>query len=106
MGQVSIPPASWVSAVSGSWSTASNWGGAAPSAPGAVVAINTPTSSPLTVTLDSPQTVGTLELGNTASGSVGYTLSGSGTNSLTLRQFRQRSDDRRCQRHTCHQLRR
>ncbi len=30
VGQVSIPPARWVSAVSGSWSTASNWGGAAP----------------------------------------------------------------------------
>ncbi len=46
--------------------------------------INAPSTSPLTVTLDSPQTVGTLQLGNSASASVGYTLFGSGSNTLTL----------------------
>jgi autotransporter-associated beta strand protein len=84
LAQVSIPPASWTAAVSGSWSTASNWGGASPSAPGALVVINAPTSTRLTVTLDGPQTVGTLLLGNSASASVGYALIGSGSNMLTL----------------------
>ena len=84
VAQVSIPNPSWASAVSGNWSTASNWGGAAPGAVGAVVAFNAPTNSPLTITLDSPQTVGTLQLGNSGSPSVGYTLTGSGTNTLTL----------------------
>jgi autotransporter-associated beta strand protein len=84
VGQVTIPAASWSSALSGSWSTAGNWGGAAPGAVGAIVAINAPTTTPLTVTLDRPQTVGTLELGNSGNTSVGYTLSGSGTSTLTL----------------------
>jgi hypothetical protein len=84
LAQVSISPASWTSAVSGSWNTASNWGGAVPGAPGAKVVINVPTISPLSIMLDGPQTVGTMLLDNPASPSVGYTLGGSGTNTLTL----------------------
>ena len=43
-----------------------------------------PDQHPLTVTLDIPLTLGTLTLGNSNSSSVGYTLSGSGANTLTL----------------------
>ena len=46
--------------------------------------LDAPTSSPLTVTLDRPLTVGTLELGNFGAAATGYTLSGSGSNTLTL----------------------
>ena len=46
--------------------------------------IDAPTSSPLTVTLANPQTVGALQLGNSGSARVGYTLFGSGSNTLTL----------------------
>jgi autotransporter-associated beta strand protein len=83
VAQVSIPKASW-SATSGSWGTASNWGGAAPGAIGAAVAIAAPTNTRQTVTLDSPETVGSLQLGNTANTGLGYMLRGSGTNSLTF----------------------
>lgn len=84
VAQVSIPVASWTAAASGNWSVGGNWGGASPSAPGAIVAIDAPSTAPLTVWLDGPQTVGTLRLGNSASASVGYTVSGSGANALTL----------------------
>jgi autotransporter-associated beta strand protein len=84
IARVSLPAASWAAAVSGNWSAGSNWGGASPSAPAAAVAIDAPTTAPLTVTLDGPQTLGTLQLGNSASAGLGYTLSGSGTNALTL----------------------
>ena len=74
----------WTSAVGGNWSDASKWTGGVPHAAGAVAEIVVPTNSPLTVTLDGPQTVGTLVLGNSASTTTGYTLSGSGGNTLTL----------------------
>ena len=84
VAQVTIPAARWASAVSGSWSTASNWGGATPGAIGADVVMNAPTTSPVAITLDSPQTVGTLQLGNSGGRGVGYMLSGGGTDTLTL----------------------
>ena len=78
-------PSIWASAVGGSWNTAGNWqNGTVPNAVGAVAQINAPTPTGLTITLDAPQTVGTLQLGNTANASVGYTLTGSGSNTLTL----------------------
>ena len=46
--------------------------------------INASTTAALTITLDGPQTVGSLVLGNSASATAGYTLSGAGTNTLTL----------------------
>jgi len=73
----------WTSAVSGNWSDSTKWTGGVPNAVGAAAMISAPTNSPLTVTLDSPQTIGTLLLGS-GNPSVGYTLSSSGSNTLTF----------------------
>ena len=45
---------------------------------------NVPTTAAVTVTLNTPVTLGTLQFGNSGSASVGYTLIGSGSNTLTL----------------------
>ena len=74
----------WSAAVRGSWSSAGNWLGGVPNAIGAVAAIDASTTAAVTVTLDKPQTVGLLELGNSASATAGYTVSGTGANTLTL----------------------
>ena len=74
----------WAAAVSGSWSKTSNWTGGVPDAAGAGAVIDVATSAALTITLDAPETVGTLVLGNSQSGSLGYTLLGSGSNTLTF----------------------
>jgi autotransporter-associated beta strand protein len=82
---VSPVPAFWASAVSGSWSSTGNWtGGVVPDAAGAGAVFSAATTAALTVTLDKPETVGTLQFGNSNSASVGYTLSGGGSNNLTL----------------------
>jgi autotransporter-associated beta strand protein len=82
---VSPAPALWKSAVSGSWSSTGNWtGGVVPNAAGVGAAFTAATTAALTVTLDKPETVGTLQFGNSNSASVGYTLNGSGSNNLTL----------------------
>jgi autotransporter-associated beta strand protein len=82
---VSPVPALWKSAVSGSWSSTGNWtGGVVPNAAGAGAVFSAATTAALTVTLDKPETVGTLQFGNSSSASVGYTLSGGGSNNLTL----------------------
>jgi autotransporter-associated beta strand protein len=77
------PPA-WSAAVSGSWSAAGNWTGGVPNAAGAIAVIDASTTTALTITLDKPQTLGALLLGNSAGSALGYTLSGTGSNSLTL----------------------
>jgi autotransporter-associated beta strand protein len=74
----------WSTAAGGSWNLTGNWTGGLPNAAGAIAAINASTTSAQTVTLDAPQTVGTLFLGNSGGTTVGYTLSGSGSNKLTL----------------------
>ena len=79
----SEPSALWASAVSGNWSDSSKWTGGVPNAVGAVAVISASTTTALTVTLDAPQTVGTLLLGSGNLG-VGYTVSGSGSNALTF----------------------
>jgi autotransporter-associated beta strand protein len=77
------PEPTWLAPVSGNWSLGSNWSlGAAPNSPGAVAIFNKSTTADLTITLDAPQTVGSLTFGNSAGNSVGYILSGS--NALTL----------------------
>jgi len=75
--------ASWASAVSGSWSTAVNWTGGVPNGDGASAAFTVSTSASLTITLDKPETIGTLLLG-CGTRSAGYTLHGSGSNTLTF----------------------
>ena len=74
----------WASAVNGSWSESTEWTGEVPNAIGVWAVIAAPTRSQLTVTLDSPQTIGGLVLGNAYSNTVGYTLIGNGSNTLTL----------------------
>jgi len=79
------PPPTWAVG-NGNWSNAANWTGGPPlppSADGATAAINVSTAAPVTITLDVPQTIGTLLLGSGVPG-VGYTLSGSGSNTLTF----------------------
>jgi autotransporter-associated beta strand protein len=78
----------WTTAVSGSWSSAANWTGGVPNAAGAVAVIDASTTAAVTtavsIALDKPQTVGLLQLGNSAGAVVDYTLSGTGANALTL----------------------
>jgi len=78
------PRASWASAVSGIWSDVRKWTGGVPNAAGAIAVFNTSTTAALTITLENPQTVGTLQFGNSGGANVGYTLSGSGSDNLTL----------------------
>ena len=79
-------PSVWASAVSGNWGDSTMWiGGVVPNAIGATVVLDQPTKSQCVVTVNGPETVGALLLGNSASTSVGYTLKGSGaTNTLTF----------------------
>ena len=76
-------PSVWSSTASGNWGTSTNWlGGVLPSGIGAGAVFSGTGSAPVTVTLDTPQTVGTLQFGNSAGPSTSYTLSSS--NMLTL----------------------
>jgi len=74
----------WTSAVNGNWSDSSKWAGSVPNGVGAAAAFSAATTAPITVTLDVPVTLGSLQFGNTGSASTGYTLVGSGTNTLTF----------------------
>ena len=78
------PRASWASAVSGNWSDVRKWTGGVPNAAGAIAVFNASTTAALTITLDNPRTVGALQFGNSGGANVGYTLSGSGSDNLTL----------------------
>jgi autotransporter-associated beta strand protein len=71
----------WAFPVSGNWGVNTNWTGAGTAVPppngvGASAVINQATSSPLTVTVNAPQTVGTLLLGNSSGVATGYTIAG------------------------------
>ena len=74
----------WTTAVSGSWSKGGNWTGSVPNAVVAEAVINASTTVPLTITVDTPATLGSLLLGNAGAAATGYTLSGTGGNTLTL----------------------
>jgi autotransporter-associated beta strand protein len=74
----------WAATTGGSWNDGSKWtSGSPPNAVGLTTVVGTGTSTPLTITLDSPQTVGTLVLQNSTS-STGYTLAPGLSGSLTL----------------------
>ncbi len=81
-----MPPSNpvWASAGPGNWSDSTKWTGSVPNAVGAVAVFDVSTTAAVTVTLNTPVTLGTLQLGNFGNTSVGYTLSGSGRNTLTL----------------------
>jgi formylglycine-generating enzyme len=81
----SIGAVHWAAAAGGSWATAGNWlPNSVPNAQGALAQVNAPTTSPITITLDGPQTVGSLLLGNSANSATGYTLSAGSAGTLTL----------------------
>ena len=73
-------------ASSGSWSIGANWAGSvAPNAASAGAVLNASTTAAVTVTLDEPVTLGTLQFGNSSAvNTAAYTLSGSGAKLLTL----------------------
>ena len=78
-------PPTWASASSGSWTTPTNWIGTLPgTAAGQKAIINAPTIQQVTITLDSPQTLGALTLGNSQSSTSGYTLATGIAGSLTM----------------------
>lgn len=56
----------WAAAASGSWSNAGNWIGGVPDRIGGGAVFNAPTATALTITVDAPQTLGTLLLGDSA----------------------------------------
>ena len=77
------PTAVWTGAGGNTnWSNSGNWTGGVPNSASATAVITAPAASPITVTLDSPQTVGTLTLGS-ANGTA-VTISGTGGNTLTM----------------------
>ena len=84
LSMVTATVPTWAAAVSGSWSNAGNWSGGVPGTIGAGAVINAPTATALTITVNAPQTLGTLLLGDSAAAGAGYTLTGTGSNTLTL----------------------
>ena len=81
-----VSPSCWASAVSGSWADGTKWS-SNPNIPSGTeqrVVLNAATTALVTVTLDSPQSVGTLLLGNSASSTTGYTLAAGVSGTLTL----------------------
>ena len=85
---VSSGPPTWSAAGSGSWNIGTNWSsGSAPSGVGVTAVVGTATNSTVSITLDTPQTLGTLVFSNTGgNSSAGYSLDAgtAGTGSLTL----------------------
>jgi autotransporter-associated beta strand protein len=71
----------WNADASGNWSAAANWNPAVVPGTGAgnVVGLNCNITAPRTVTLDTPATVGVLNLGDPLAAFYGYTLTGSST---------------------------
>ena len=55
-----------------------------PNGVGVGATFNVPTTAAVTVTLNTPVTLGSLQFGNSGSPRTGYVLSGSGSNTLTL----------------------
>jgi autotransporter-associated beta strand protein len=80
-----VGPPTWISPISGNWSQGGNWNTSqVPNGAGQTAVFSgTSANAPVTVTLDVPQTVGTLMLGNSSGPSTSYTI-GNSSNTLTL----------------------
>jgi fibronectin-binding autotransporter adhesin len=77
--QLSITQGSiWTKNGSGNWSSPGNWSAAVPQNPGDTAIFSSAITSPATITLDQPESAGSVAFGNTNS----YIISG--TNTLTL----------------------
>jgi autotransporter-associated beta strand protein len=82
--ETALPP-TWSTATSGSWTTGTKWStGSSPSGAGQQAIVGATTASPLTITLDGPQTLGTLTFSNTVSNTAGYTLVPGASGTLTM----------------------
>jgi len=79
-----MAPAFWTSAGGGKWSDLTKWTGGVPNSIGATAIFSASTSASSTIMLDSPLTVGALQFSSSGNTTLGYTLSGGGTNTLTL----------------------
>jgi autotransporter-associated beta strand protein len=80
-------PPSWTNTSGGSWNTGTNWNSySAPSGAGQGAYVTASTGVPVTITLDTPQTLGVLTLGDSTNNSTAYTLAPgvSGSGSLTM----------------------
>jgi len=71
----------WNADGNGDWATAGNWSGIVPNGSGKVATFAGKATSPRTISLSSPQTVGTINFDNAAAG---YTISGSSLLTLQL----------------------
>ena len=82
---VSAGAPTWSSG-SGSWNTSSNWNVASvpTNGAGSAVIVGTGTTTAVTISLDTPQTLGSLTFSNTLSNTVGYTLTPGLSNSGSL----------------------
>ena len=76
---------------SGAASLYSNWTGGLPNAAGDTATFGPVITQPRTVTIDQPTVYGQMVIDSPQ----GFTLSGSGANTLTLDNFGQRRDDHR-----------
>jgi autotransporter-associated beta strand protein len=75
----------WTAAVNGSWNDPTKWtNDLVPSGVGREADLDAPSTVRLSVTLDVPQTIGQLTLGNTASSGAGYTISTGSPGTLTF----------------------
>jgi autotransporter-associated beta strand protein len=75
----------WAGTGNGSWNSASNWStGFVPNGLTYEAALIAPTLTGVTVTLDAPQTLGQLTLGNSANATFGYTISAGSAGTLTF----------------------
>ena len=72
-GTASVGPSIWKAAAGGSWNSPAKWTGGVPNGQSAGAVISQPTNAKWTITLDAPQTVGTLVLGAGSLGG-GYTV--------------------------------
>jgi autotransporter-associated beta strand protein len=80
-----IGPILWFMPVSGSWTDGTKWStGWSPNWPGLQPILAAAASSALTITLDGPQTIGTLTFTNSLNNATGYILTPGSLGSLTM----------------------
>lgn len=75
-----VTPSVWNIATSDSWNTSGSWSSGVPTGIGAVATFGTVPTSPVTVTVDGPKTVGSITFDNTNS----YTVTGGAGDTITF----------------------
>ena len=75
----------WTAAINGSWNDPTKWSnGLVPSGVGREAVLDAPATASTAITLDAPQTIGQLTLGNSASNNAGYAISAGSAGTLTF----------------------